>query len=303
MRRAFRDHHLLGVHDETHRRHVLVRQDVPHGVEVPVQPLDGREHLVPRDRQVGRAGHERAHRLYDAPLHGEDPLDVPVHDVGQAEQPERLRGRRAIDEDHVVGARLDVRLHIDQREDLVDPRDHREFLGLDRVGAGPVHHLHHVVLDLAPVLLEARLGVDLLRPQALGDLARLVADRDLEGVGERVCRVGAHDQRSQAGPRRAHSGRRGHGRLADPTLPREEDHPHRPSLAGCTPTEPRGPQRARIANVIAIRFSVAWAQMLATRVLRRSNTSANRSPASHRESSRIGSTCTNANSSPEARPA
>ena len=136
-------------------------------VEVAVQPLDRREHLVAGDRQRRHPRHDRADRLHDAPLHREDPLDVPVHDLGQRQQPQRLGGRRAVDHQHVVRADSHVRLDVDQAEDLVEAGDHGELLGLDRLGARPVHQLDEVVLDLAPVLLEPLLGVDLLRPQVL----------------------------------------------------------------------------------------------------------------------------------------
>ena len=44
---------------------------------------------------------------------------------GRLEQPEGLGRRRAVDDEHVVGARLDVGLHVDQREDLVEARGSR----------------------------------------------------------------------------------------------------------------------------------------------------------------------------------
>ena len=147
---------------------------------------------------------------------------------GRRQQPERLGGRRAVDHEHVVVPRSDVGLHVDQREDLVEARDHRELLGLDRLGAGPVHQLDEVVLDLAPVVLEPLLRVDLLRPQVLGDQRRLRIDLDLEGIAERVRRVGRHHERALPLPGGAHGRRRGHGGLADAALTGEQDDSHEP---------------------------------------------------------------------------
>ena len=147
----------------------LIREDLLHVVEVAVEALHRGEHLVARDRQRRHPRDDRPYRLHHLALHGEDPLDVPVHDLRERQQSERLRRRRAVHHEHVVAPALHVRLHVDQGEDLVETGDHRELLGLDRLGPGPVHQLDEVVLDLAPVVLEPFLGVDLLRPEVLRD--------------------------------------------------------------------------------------------------------------------------------------
>src|SRR5438132_10102174 len=64
-------------------------------------------------------------------------------------------------------------------------------------------------------------------PQVVTDLRGVGAQLDVEGITERVGRIGAHDHGSIPGGGAAHSRRGGHGCLADPTLPGKEDDPHR----------------------------------------------------------------------------
>src|SRR2546430_8026921 len=64
-------------------------------------------------------------------------------------------------------------------------------------------------------------------PQVVTDPRGVGAKLDVEGITERVGRIGAHDHGSIPGGGAAHSRRGGHGCLADPTLPCKEDDPHR----------------------------------------------------------------------------
>src|SRR5256885_4674409 len=64
-------------------------------------------------------------------------------------------------------------------------------------------------------------------PQVVTDLRGVRTQLDVEGIAERVRRIGAHDHGSIPGGGAAHSRRGGHGCLADPTLPCKEDDPHR----------------------------------------------------------------------------
>jgi hypothetical protein len=145
---------------------------------------------------------------------------------GQREQAKRLGRGRAVDDEQVVLAALDVGLHVDQREDLVQARDHRELLRLDRLDPGPVHHLDEVVLDLAPVGLQPALRVDLLGPQVLGDRGRVLADLQVERVRQRVGRIRAHDERPVTGGGRSNGGGRRDRRLAHAALAGEQEDPH-----------------------------------------------------------------------------
>ena len=64
-------------------------------------------------RASGRAASIRRDLL------GEDPLQPPARDVGEAQQAQRLAGRRAVDDDDVELARLVVALELQQAEELV----------------------------------------------------------------------------------------------------------------------------------------------------------------------------------------
>ena len=117
-------------------------------------------------------------------------------------------------------------LDVDEAEDLVQPRDHRQLLGLDRLDPCPAHQLDDVVLDLTPVGLQPLLRIDLLGPEQVRDLDRLVPDLDIERIGQGVGGIRAHHQGSMAGLRRPDGGGGRDGRLADAALSGEQQDPH-----------------------------------------------------------------------------
>ena len=113
----------------------------------------------------------------------------------------RLGRRGAVDDQDVPVAGLGVGLDVAEGEDLVEAGDHRQLLGLDGVDAGPVEHLDQLRLDLAPGLLHPVLGVELLaREPLVADRRRRAAPSStVEAVGQRVGRVGGHDEGAQPG--------------------------------------------------------------------------------------------------------
>ena len=76
-------------------------------------PGSGRSSIV---RANGRAA------LSEPLLPREHLLEPPARDLRERQQPQRLAGRRAVDDDHVELARLVVLLELQQREDLVHAR-------------------------------------------------------------------------------------------------------------------------------------------------------------------------------------
>jgi hypothetical protein len=126
----------------------------------------------------------------------------------------------------VVLAAVDVLLDVGQAEDLVEPGDHGELFGFDGVHAGPVEERHHEFLDLAPVPLETLLRVDLLRPQVRRDLLSMGGEREVERVGQRMGRIGAHHQGPLPGGGRTHGGGSRDGRLPDPAFACEQQDAH-----------------------------------------------------------------------------
>ena len=152
-------------------------------------------------------------------------VQPPAGGVGEREQPQRLAGRRAVDDDHVPLAGLDVALEHQQQNSSSPPggtvSSSAAIRSTPRSISSPPSHSR----DRAPVVLELVLGLDLLGVQALADLRRLAADLGLQHVGERVRRVGGDHERARAVGRAA--ARRGgrDGRLADAALARVEDRP------------------------------------------------------------------------------
>ena len=197
-----------------------------HLVELGVEPLDGREDRVVGHRDAGRARQHRPQGLHHAALGREDPVHVPPQGLGQREQPQRLGGGRAVDDDRVPVAREGVQAQLEQRQHLLGAGDDGQLLGGDRVDAGDLEHREQVALDLRPGLLEPPLRVDLLHEQAGRDLLGLMAHGDAEGVGQRVGGVGGQHQRAATRLGGEGRGRGGDRRLPDPALAGEQQDAH-----------------------------------------------------------------------------
>ena len=171
---------------------------------------------------TARANGRAASRI--RPCCGKTLLQPPARDVGERQQPQRLAGRRAVDDDHVVLAGLVVALDLQQAEQLVHAGRDRELLGADAVDAALDEQVAEPVLHAGPVALHLLLGGDLLAPQPrrrpapAPARARLAARRASECAGS----VRQHDRPQARGGAAA---RRGGGdrRLADAALARVED--------------------------------------------------------------------------------
>ena len=171
---------------------------------LPTSRWTSRDHLLVGQLHVEEHARERArggeHRL----LLAQHLVQPPAGGVREREQPQRLAGRRAVDDDHVPLARLDVALEHEQREQLVAAGRDGQLLGGDPVHAALHQQAAEPLGDRAPVVLELVLGLDLLGVQALADRRRLAADLGLQRVGERMRRIGRDHERAQA--RRPRSG-------------------------------------------------------------------------------------------------
>ena len=176
-------------------------------------------------RAIGRA----AARIWRS--HGNTFSSHQRGDVGERQQPQRLAGRRAVDDDRVALAGLVVALELQQREQLVHAGRHGQLLGRDPVDAALGEQLAEPLLHRRPVALHLLLGLDLLGPQAVGRPASARRRQlGLERVGEAVRRVGREHERARAAPRR--SGARWRRR---PTSCRRRPCPCRGSSAGPSP--------------------------------------------------------------------
>ena len=119
---CFGDDEPLGVDDEPCARDVAVGEQLADAVEPIVEAPDGAEHGVARDRDTGDALQHRPSESREPSLRVEHPLHVPTEDVGQRQQADRLRGRRAVDDHEVVVAARRELLDVGEREHLVEAR-------------------------------------------------------------------------------------------------------------------------------------------------------------------------------------
>ena len=75
---------------------------------------------------------------------------------------------------------------------------------------------------VAPQVFELGVGVDLLGPQVVLKLRRFVAERNIERIGQRMCRVGGHDQRAPPIVGRRQTGGGCHCGFSNPALSGDE---------------------------------------------------------------------------------
>ena len=122
-------------------------------------------------RASGRAAREQRAL---APEHAIQP---PARRVREREQPQRLAGRRAVDDDRVPLAGLGVALELEQAEQLVGAGRDGQLLGGDPLDAALGEHAAEPLLRGRPVALELVLRLHLLGPDAVADVGRLGADR------------------------------------------------------------------------------------------------------------------------------
>jgi hypothetical protein len=176
-------------------------------------------------------GEDRAQRAQHPAVGREDPGDPPAQRLRQRQQPQRLPRRRAVHDDDVELGLGDLASELEQREDLLRPRQDGELLRLERVDSSLLEHLAQVVLHLPPAGLERTLGVDLLPVQPGIDLAGPVAQRYVERVGQRVRRVGGDHEGLVALRGEVRGGSRGRRGLPDTPLPGEQKDAHRARLA------------------------------------------------------------------------
>ena len=217
------DDHPIRGHHQPHRDVLVVAQDLVHGNQVANETLDVVEDLGARQRDVEHGAREGAGGVEDPALLGKDLVQPPARDVGKRQQPQRLAGRRAVDDHRVVVAGLVVALDRQQAEQLVHPGRDGQLLGADAVDATGDQQVAEPVLHAGPVALHLLLGADLLAPEQVADRDGLGAERLAQDVRQAVRRIGAEHHRAQARCGAAARGGRGDRRLADAALARVED--------------------------------------------------------------------------------
>ena len=96
-----------------------VAQQLVHRDQVAHQALDVGHHPLVGEREIEERAGERPRRAQQRALAPEHAIQPPACRVGEREQPQRLAGRRAVDDDRVPVAGLGVGLELQEREQLV----------------------------------------------------------------------------------------------------------------------------------------------------------------------------------------
>ena len=86
---------------------------------------------------------------------------MPGQRLGQGQQPQRLGGGCAVDDDEVPTARLRPAAQLQQSRDLLRAGQRRQLLRDDRIDAYGVEDLQQVVLYDAPLATDPCLGAHL----------------------------------------------------------------------------------------------------------------------------------------------
>ena len=100
------DDQLLRIHDQADRAVLAVPQDLVHGDQVDREPAYVREHSGTGNRDVQQRADKRPGRGQDLPLLGKDFLDPPARYIREGEQPQRLAGGCAVDNDDLPPTRF-----------------------------------------------------------------------------------------------------------------------------------------------------------------------------------------------------
>ena len=120
---------------------------------------------------------QRPRRGQQRPLAPEHLVEPPARDVGEREQPQRLAGRRAVDDDASHSPSSTWRLSCSRQNSSSPPggtvSSSAAIRSTPRSASTPAEPLLHG----RPVALELVLRLHLLRPQAAADVGRLGADR------------------------------------------------------------------------------------------------------------------------------
>ena len=117
-------------------------------------------------------------------LPAEHSVQVPGNRLGKRKQPQRFRGRPAVDDHGVPPARLGQPLHLGQCEQLIHAGQDGQFLGFERVEPGAGHGRPEFAAQVLPDLVDEPARVHLGAVQAAIHLHRFGGQAAGEGVAE-----------------------------------------------------------------------------------------------------------------------
>ena len=196
MNERFLNDHLLEVEHQPHRALLLVREKLLHVIEAMEELLPRGENAVVGDGNAHDAAQDGAGDLHGAPLDRKDALEPPPPGFRKREKTHRFSGGRGIDHDHVVVAAVMVLGDPEKARELVHPRKNGELFSKHVVETAPLEDTLHIALDRSPVAADVVVHIGFLAPKVFHDVCRLAAERNIEGVGERVSDVGRDDKRA-----------------------------------------------------------------------------------------------------------
>ncbi len=174
----------------------------------------------------------RPHRFQDSALEREDVLHVPFERGRHADEAHGFGGGRAIEHDDVVALFAAELVDVHHGAQLFHAGQDGQFLGLHVADAGGAQHRDHVGRNLAPVALDLLLDIDFMDGELVVDGVRVAglavkeAGFEIEGVGQAVRRIDAHDQRAVAQPRKLQAGGRGKTGFPHASFAAEEKDAH-----------------------------------------------------------------------------
>jgi hypothetical protein len=149
-----------------------------------IEPFQRAEHGVLRDRHPDELAHHRPNDPGQLAPERKDTVHPPRQHLGEREEPQRLGGRRAVDDQQVETVVVGQPGQVGEGDDLLETGEQGELFGLDATHTGPVEHGRQIAAEITPLLFEAPEGIDLLAIQPGGQLARTVTERQPERVGQ-----------------------------------------------------------------------------------------------------------------------
>jgi hypothetical protein len=175
---------------------------------------------------------QRPHGFQHGALEGEDVLHVPIERGGHADEAHGFGGGRAVEHDDVVALLAPELVDPHHGAELFHAGQDGQFLGFHVADAGGAQHGNHVGGNFAPVPLDLLLDVDFVDGQLVGDGVRVAgllmeqAGFEVEGIGQAVRGVHAHDEGAIAEARQLHAGGRSQAGLADAAFAAEQQDAH-----------------------------------------------------------------------------
>ncbi len=193
---GFLDHHLFRIHHQANAGDVGIAEDPADDAQSLEQVLQFVVSLVEGDAGGGADRHPKA--LDRQLLKGEGLGDPPLGDLGKGEEGQGLAGGRAVDDDQVVLAAVEVVVEPEEGGAFAHAGNGGEFFGGNIVDALPLEDQEQQLAHVSPVLFHRIVEIDFLGMEVGDDLDRFGAELHVQGVGQAVGGIGGHHQGAHA---------------------------------------------------------------------------------------------------------